>query len=148
LQDTAVYDSQQKNISGQITIGAGWGTVSGSASKSNIDANYASVNEQSGIIAGNGGFDITVKGNTDLNGGTIVSAAPKELNSLDTGSLTFNNLENYAEYKVSSSSIGFNMGGSYSNLVQRTLASQAPQALNSGEKVSSTTYAAPCPLLI
>ncbi|MCK9453492.1 MAG: hypothetical protein M0Q90_17505, partial [Bacteroidales bacterium] len=87
MQDTAVYDSQQKNISGQITVGAGWGTVSGSASKSNIEADYASVNEQSGIIAGNGGFDITVKGNTDLNGGTIVSAAPKELNSLNTGSL-------------------------------------------------------------
>ncbi|MGW8170078.1 MAG: VENN motif pre-toxin domain-containing protein [Sulfurovaceae bacterium] len=71
-----------------------------------------------------------------------MSAAPKELNSLDTGSLTFNNLENYAEYKVSSSSIGFNMGGSYSNLVRRTLVSQIPQALNSKEKVSSTTYVA------
>ncbi|MFA5502339.1 MAG: hemagglutinin repeat-containing protein [Sulfurovaceae bacterium] len=38
LQDTAVYDSQQKNISGQITVGAGWGSTSGG------DVNLACVN--------------------------------------------------------------------------------------------------------
>ncbi|MDD5405602.1 MAG: hemagglutinin repeat-containing protein [Sulfurovaceae bacterium] len=145
LQDSATYDSKQTSASAGIEVpivGAGALSGSVSANQQKILSNYVSVNEQSGIIAGNGGFDITVKSNTDLNGGTIVSAAPKELNSLNTGSLTFNNLENYAEYKVSSSGIGFSTGGSYSNLVKRTIASQAPQALNNSEKVSSTTYAA------
>ncbi|MGW8170080.1 MAG: hemagglutinin repeat-containing protein, partial [Sulfurovaceae bacterium] len=145
LQDSATYDSKQTSASAGIEVpivGAGALSGSVSANQQKILSNYLSVNEQSGIIAGNGGFDITVKGNTDLNGGTIVSAAPKELNSLDTGSLTFNNLENYAEYKASSSSVGFSTGGSYNYLVQRTLASQIPQALNSTEKVSSTTYVA------
>lgn len=55
LQDTATYKSKQQNVSGQISVGIQGGKVSGSNgsagfSQSNIDANYASVNEQSGIF--------------------------------------------------------------------------------------------------
>lgn len=43
------------------------------AARSSVDGNYASVNEQSGIKAGDGGFQINVKGNTDLKGAKIAS---------------------------------------------------------------------------
>ncbi|KES11792.1 hypothetical protein SASC598P14_001110, partial [Snodgrassella alvi SCGC AB-598-P14] len=77
LQDKAKYDSKQENISGQVTVGYG---ASGSASysKSKIKADYAGVTEQSGIIAGDDGYQIKVKGNTDLKGAIITSASAAE----------------------------------------------------------------------
>ena len=55
------------------------------------NANYASVNEQSGIFAGDDGYQINVKNNTDLKGAIITSTQVAEnlsKNSLDTGVLT------------------------------------------------------------
>ena len=59
LQDKAIYKSKQQNVQGQVTVGYG-ASASGSLSKSDIDANYASVNEQSGIYAGDDGYQIKV----------------------------------------------------------------------------------------
>src|SRR5690606_40254339 len=73
LQDKATYKSKQQDISGQISVGTNGGNASGSFSKSNVDANYASVNEQSGIFAGDDGYQINVKNNTDLKGAIIRS---------------------------------------------------------------------------
>ena len=70
LQDTATYDSKQKSVGGQVTIGAG-ASASGSFAKSNIESDYASVNEQSGIIAGDGGYTVEVANHTNLTGGII-----------------------------------------------------------------------------
>ena len=69
-----------------------------------------------------------------------MSAAPKEWNILDTTSLTYSDIQNYAEYKASSSSVGVS-SSSLSNNITRNLLSQAPQALNGGEEATSTTYA-------
>ncbi len=68
-------------------MGAG---MSGSVNfaKSNINSNYASVTEQSGIKAGDGGFTVNVKGNTALVGGAITStqaAIDNNKNSFNTG---------------------------------------------------------------
>ena len=60
------------------------------------------MNEQSGIFAGTDGFDITVGGNTDLVGAAIVSDASPENNRLDTGTLTFTELENESEFEAES----------------------------------------------
>ena len=114
LQDKAKYDSKQQNISGQVTVGYG---ASGSASysKSKIKADYASVTEQSGIIAGDDGYQIKVKGNTDLKGAIITSASAAEAagkNSLITGSLTSSDIKNHSDY--SGSSIGIDVSGSIS----------------------------------
>ena len=114
LQDKAKYDSKQENISGQVTVGYG---ASGSASysKSKIKADYAGVTEQSGIIAGDDGYQIKVKGNTDLKGAIITSASAAEAagkNSLITGSLTSSDIKNHSDY--SGSSIGISGGGSIS----------------------------------
>ncbi|WP_239365334.1 hemagglutinin repeat-containing protein [Snodgrassella communis] len=113
LQDTAKYDSKQQNIGGQITVGYG---VSGTAnySKSKIKADYAGVTEQSGIIAGDNGYQIKVKGNTDLKGAIITSTQAAEAagkNQLITGSLTSSDIKNHSDYK--GSSIGIGVSGNY-----------------------------------
>jgi len=53
-------------------IGAGM-TGNVNFAKSNIYSSYASVTEQSGLKAGDGGFTVNVKGDTDLKGGAITS---------------------------------------------------------------------------
>jgi filamentous hemagglutinin len=117
LQDTATYKAKQENISGQFTIGTGGGSASISASKSNIDANYASVNEQSGIYAGDDGYQIKVQNNTDLKGAIITSTQTAEdagKNTLSTGTLTTSDIHNVSEYDAKGIGIsaGFNAGSS------------------------------------
>ena len=79
--------------------------IFGSATKSNVDSNYNSVTDQSGIYAGKEGFDINVGENTDLKGGIISSTADADKNKLSTGTLTFEDIENKADYKAGSSGI-------------------------------------------
>ncbi|MCQ2381512.1 MAG: hypothetical protein MJ032_04120 [Acidaminococcaceae bacterium] len=66
-----------------------------------MDSDYKSVTEQAGIYAGNKGFDINVDGNTDLKGAVIDSTADKKNNNLDTGTITFSDIKNKAEYSTS-----------------------------------------------
>lgn len=63
--------------------------LAGSASVGKIDSNYKSVTDQSGIYAGEDGFNIRVEDNTDLKGGIISSTADADKNKLSTGTLTF-----------------------------------------------------------
>jgi filamentous hemagglutinin len=72
LQDTETYASDQMNASAQVTVGYGV-SFSGSYSQSKVDADYASVTEQSGILAGDGGYSVNVKGKTQLIGGIVTS---------------------------------------------------------------------------
>lgn len=115
LQDTAKFDSKNQNISASATVGYG-ANVSGSYNQSNIHSDYASVQEQSGILAGDGGFAINVKGNTDLKGGVISSsqaAVDASRNSLITATLTQSDIQNHAEYDASSVGLsgGVTIGG-------------------------------------
>ena len=114
MQDKASYKSKQQNVEGQVTIGYG-ASASGSFSKSNINANHASVSEQSGIFAGGEGYQIKVKDNTDLKGAIITStqlAETQNKNSLSTGTLTHSELRNVSEYDAKGISVGagFNAG--------------------------------------
>ena len=81
--------------------------IFGSAIKSNVDSNYNSVTDQSGIYAGKDGFDIVVGKNTDLKGGIISSEAAKDKNKISTGTLTYEDIQNKADYKAGS--IGINV---------------------------------------
>ena len=81
--------------------------IFGSATKSNVDSNYESVTDQSGIYAGKEGFDIRVEANADLKGGIISSEAEKEKNKISTGTLTYEDTQNKADYKAGS--IGINV---------------------------------------
>lgn len=115
-QDIDNYKSKQQDASVGISLCIPpfcYG-VSGSAafSQQKIDSNYASVTEQTGIKAGDGGFQIEVKGNTDLKGAVIAStdkAVADGKNSLTTGTLTHSDIKNTAEYDASS----LNLSGGY-----------------------------------
>ncbi|WP_258079127.1 hemagglutinin repeat-containing protein [Xanthomonas arboricola] len=103
-QDTEDYKSKQQQAGVKLVYG-----VSGSSanySQQKFNSSYTSVKEQSGIQAGNGGFDITVGGNTHLIGGAIASTADATLNHLSTGSLTVEDLQNKAEYKAGGFGVG------------------------------------------
>jgi adhesin HecA-like repeat protein len=52
LQDTSRFDSKQQSIGGSISVGQGRMSGSLSVGKSNTDSDYASVQEQSGLRAG------------------------------------------------------------------------------------------------
>src|SRR5690606_16689862 len=112
LQDTQTYESEQMNASAQVTVGYGV-SVSGSYSQSEIDASYASVTEQSGILAGDGGYAINVTSNTDLVGGIVTSTQAAEdvgRNSFTTGTLTASDIENHADYSGSAFGISGGVG--------------------------------------
>ncbi|WP_449768921.1 two-partner secretion domain-containing protein [Herbaspirillum chlorophenolicum] len=106
VQDTSTFKSRDQSLGGSMTMGAGFsGSVS--ASQSKVNADYASVGEQAGINAGDGGFQINVKGNTDLKGGKIAStdkAVEEGRNSLTTGTLTASDIENRSQYEAESQS--------------------------------------------
>ncbi|MCL5003541.1 hemagglutinin repeat-containing protein, partial [Neisseria meningitidis] len=59
VQDTETYQSKQQNASAQVTVGYGF-SASGDYSQSKIRADHASVTEQSGIYAGEDGYQIKV----------------------------------------------------------------------------------------
>ena len=85
-------------------------TVSGGKGKTNTDSTYESVTKQAGIYAGKEGYDIQVKNNTRLKGAVIDSQAEKEKNRITTGTLTWENIDNKAEYKASGKGISYTNG--------------------------------------
>ncbi|WP_245946701.1 hemagglutinin repeat-containing protein [Alysiella crassa] len=114
VQDTAKFNSKQENISGQVTIGGG-ASVSGSYNKSKVNADHASVNQQSGIYAGDDGYRAHVTKHTDLKGGLITSTAKAEAdgkNQFSTNSLSHSDIENHSDYNAKgmgvSGGFGFN----------------------------------------
>mgnify|MGYP001634207142 CR=1 FL=1 len=72
------------------------------------DSTYISVTKQAGIYAGKEGYDIQVKNNTHLKGAVIDSQAEKEKNRITTGTLTWENIDNEAEYKTGGHGISYN----------------------------------------
>ncbi|AYR22686.1 hemagglutinin repeat-containing protein [Herbaspirillum rubrisubalbicans] len=113
VQDTSTFKSRDQSIGGSATIGYG-SSASISASRSRVDADYASVGQQAGIMAGNGGFQINVKGNTDLKGAQIAStdqAVEQGRNSLTTGTLTSSDIQNRSQYSAESQSASAGTSG-------------------------------------
>ena len=89
-QDSSTYSSHDKQVGVSATTGPA-GALNGSYSANRVTGDYASVREQSGLLAGDGGFDVSVKGNTDLKGAVIASTQGAEnagVNHLETGTLT------------------------------------------------------------
>ena len=106
-QDSNIYKEKNKSVGASIGLGSNK-AVSGSASIGKIDSNYKSVTDQSGIYAGTEGFDINVGENTDLKGGIISSEAEKDKNKISTGTLTFENIQNKADYKSGGAGVKVN----------------------------------------
>ena len=105
-QDKKNYKETSKTSGLSISYTPGSAvTVSGGKGKTNTDSTYESVTKQAGIYAGKEGYDIQVKNNTHLKGAIIDSKAPAEKNKLTTGTLTWENIDNKAEYKAKASGI-------------------------------------------
>lgn len=113
VQDTDEYHSWQKDVSGgaSFTFGTMTGSASLNISNSKIDSDYASVGEQSGLFAGDKGFDITVGKHTQLDGAVIASTATADKNSLDTGTLGWRDINNNAEYSADTKGISAGYAG-------------------------------------
>ena len=118
------------------------------------DSTYESVTKQAGIYAGKEGYDIQVKNNTRLKGAVIDSQAPAEKNKLTTGTLTWENIENKAEYKTGGYGISYNgkIGGGDKNdpLDSRTNNRYGKDAItgqrNGMNKITPTIYGSKIPL--
>ena len=111
VQDTETYQGKQQNSNVQVTLGYGL-SASGSYSQSKIRADHASVTGQSGIYAGEDGYQIKVGDNTDLKGGIITSgksAEDKGKNLFQTAILTASDIQNHSRYEGRS----FGIGGSF-----------------------------------
>ncbi|MFS2094924.1 hemagglutinin repeat-containing protein [Pseudomonas sp. Pseusp11] len=119
LQDTSTYTSKQSSANVGVSICippicAGMSSISGGISSQHMQSDYASVSEQSGIKAGNGGFQVEVTGNTDLKGAVIAStdqAVANGKNTLSTGTLTSSDIKNKAEYDATSVNLSGGYGG-------------------------------------
>ncbi|OKP50302.1 hypothetical protein A8A12_12210 [Serratia marcescens] len=88
-QDSDNYDAKQSSVSGGMSvavIGAG-GSANLSMSRDKLHSKYDSVQEQTGLFAGAGGYDIKVGEHTQLDGAVLASRAEQEKNRLETGTL-------------------------------------------------------------
>lgn len=140
-QDRATYDSHQSSsgFSASICIPpicAGV-PVQGSASMSgsNIYNDFDSVRQQSGISAGDGGYNIYVGNHTQLDGAIIASSATPDKNHLSTGTLGWTDIENHANTGGNGFSVA--VSGSMGKNTAHTSDSSINNASKSGQSQSA-----------
>ncbi|WP_170992700.1 hemagglutinin repeat-containing protein, partial [Escherichia coli] len=141
-QDSDRYDSKQQNASAGGSIGTGSASASVSHSRDKMHSNYDSVQEQTGIFAGRGGFDVTTGQHTQLNGAVIASTATADKNRLDTGTLGFSDTENRADFKTEHQSTGLSTGGSIAGNFLGNMANNLLVGANHEGHADSTTQSA------
>ncbi|WP_315850855.1 VENN motif pre-toxin domain-containing protein [Yersinia massiliensis] len=142
-QDSDNYDSKQTSTSGGVSVAVtGGGSANLSMSQDKLHSNYDSVQEQTGIFAGKGGFDITVGEHTQLDGAVIASTADKSKNSLDTGTLGFSNIENKADFKAEHQGGSLSTGGPVGSDLLSNLGSVVLSGLGNDGHAAGTTQAA------
>ena len=117
LQDTESYKSRSNVKGGALASdvfkdSAGHKKLdkpylSAETARGYTDSDYASVKEQAGIYAGQEGYDISVKDNTHLKGAVIDSKGDADKNTLRTGTLSWEDIENKADYKSGGSGISY-----------------------------------------
>ena len=115
-QDSSSYASRNQTVGGSLTISPAGVPIGGglNAGQSKVNSNYQSVTEQSGIQAGDGGFQVSVKGDTDLKGAVIASnqtAIDQDKNRFSTeGALTTSDLHNSAHYEGQAVGVNASVG--------------------------------------
>ena len=147
LQDTKTYVGESSNKGFSVSTNAGsLSNISMSSSKGKMKSDYASVTDQAGIYAGDGGFAINTAETTSLTGAVIDSAANSNKNKLSTGSLDVKNVENTAEYTSRNVGMSYNHVGNFKNLskagqdaVWNTLGKLPNLLPDSSKSASSTT---------
>jgi filamentous hemagglutinin len=89
--------------------------ASGSVAVGDMNSDYKAVTDQTGLYAGQGGYDINVGKTTTLQGAVIASEASADKNQLDTDRLLTSDIKNTSKIKSTSASAG--ISGSSSGLV-------------------------------
>ncbi|WP_233612822.1 hemagglutinin repeat-containing protein [Citrobacter sp. FDAARGOS_156] len=114
-QDSNDYKSKQDSVAagGSFTFGSMSGSGYVSASQDKMKSTFDSVQEQTGLFAGDGGFDVTVGRHTQLDGAVIASTATADKNNLDTGTLGFRDIHNEADFTVSHTGASLSIGGEF-----------------------------------
>ncbi|TLX71023.1 filamentous hemagglutinin N-terminal domain-containing protein, partial [Pseudomonas nicosulfuronedens] len=144
LQDTDEYQSEQKNVSAGVSvaiIGSG-GSASLSVDKSKIHSNYDSVQEQTGLYAGKGGYDIEVGKHTQLDGAVISSTANADQNRLSTDTLGWRDIRNEADYKTQQQGVSVSSGGGDGPMFIGNAPNGMVTAYTHGDSDSGTTRSA------
>ena len=150
LQDTKTYVGESSNKGFSVSTNAGsLSNVSMSSSKGKMKSDYASVTDQAGIYAGDGGFVINTAETTSLTGAVIDSTADTNKNKLSTKSLDVKDVENTAEYTSRNVGMSYNHVGNFKNLskagknaVWNTLGTLPNLLPDSSKSSSSTTKSA------
>ncbi len=143
-QDSDNYDAKQTSISGGVSvavIGSG-GSANLSMSRDKLHSNYDSVQEQTGLFAGKGGFDVKVGEHTQLDGAVITSTADADKNRLDTGTLGFNDIHNQADFKAEHQGGSLSSGGPVGSDLLTNLGGIALSGLGNKGHAEGTTQAA------
>ncbi|NBM50155.1 hemagglutinin repeat-containing protein, partial [Proteus sp. G2666] len=139
------YKSKQSSESagGSVNVmGTPGGSANLSFSRDKMDSKYRSVEEQTGLFAGNQGFDISVGKHTQLDGAVISSTAEAKNNQLDTGTLGFSDIHNYAEYKVEHQSGGVSTSGGVEGNMLANMGHALAMAGNHSDSAENTTQSA------
>ncbi|AGN86993.1 hemagglutinin repeat-containing protein [Enterobacter sp. R4-368] len=144
LQDSNNYNSKQQSVSAGLSYTFGGGGLGGSFSYSRdkMKSNYDSVQEQTGIFAGKGGFDVTVGNHTQLDGAVLASRAEADKNRLDTGTLGFTDINNKADFKTEHQGAGFSTSGSMVGNVLGNMANVMLAGMNGKGHAEGTTQSA------
>lgn len=143
-QDSDNYDAKQTSISGGVSvavIGSG-NSANLSMSRDKLHSNYDSVQEQTGLYAGKGGFDVKVGEHTQLDGAVIASTAEADKNRLDTGTLGFSDIHNQADYKAEHQGGSLSTGGPVGSDLLTNLGGIALSGLGNKGHAEGTTQAA------
>lgn len=118
---------------------------SGNVAGGRINNDYKSVSAQSGIYAGQGGFDVFVGNHTQLDGAVIASEADATKNRLDTGTLGWSNIRNKAQSGGSQFAVSVSGGvgeGADGNLKPIATGLPGTALASTSDSASSTTRSA------
>ncbi|KGG92546.1 hypothetical protein P245_11405, partial [Comamonas thiooxydans] len=143
LQDSSSYASRNQSAGGSLTLSPAGVPIGGglNAGQSKVNSNYQSVTEQSGIQAGDGGFQVNVKGDTDLKGAVIASnqtALEQGKNRFSAaGALTTSDLHNQASYEGQAVGVNASVGNDASKFGVKGVGAGVGQ--DSGSAQGTTT---------
>lgn len=142
-QDSDRYDAKQQSASagGSFTFGSMTGSANVSVSRDKLKSNFDSVKEQTGLFAGKGGYDVTVKEHTQLDGAVIASTADKDKNRLATGTLGWADIHNQADYQARHSGGSLSTGGPVGKDLLTNMAGSMLSGANNSGHAEGTTQA-------
>lgn len=144
LQDSDRFDAKQQSLSagGSFTFGTMTGSGYVSASQNKLKSRYDSVQEQTGLFAGQGGYQVDVGKHTQLDGAVIGSTAEADKNRLSTGTLGWSDIRNKAEFSSQQQSVGVSSSGGVGQQFLGNMTGGLLSGLSRSDEDSSATRAA------